>query len=408
MKQPRTNIWYVQSSASQDIPPPYYFPDVGVHAFVFEAKIKAVQDYCDKFLNLGPKEERGFEYRAVPYWPYATLLFLHYPSMISAKKSGPTERDYLHGGAPKHTPYETPYSERGIMRQSEVFVAMPVIRYGLGPKGLLAKSDIEWIIPWIVVDKPWSCVCGREMLGLGKLLAQIDIGEGYYPESFEGRVSMPGWRSKTPGEMQQQLPFMQVSTGPTLPTFRTSKSPENSIATLLANSPARWGMEHMTGLSNFVDYASLGIIPTSMRTVGLKQYRDAGRPDKAIYQALVTCRSKYSNVRQLELYDENDAVIYFNRLGSFTSVVDTIMGRPGADDLVKFPGDLNQTERSGRMIRPISAFRFRADVNYDRMRVLHEFAIDPEGGTNSRRPYSDLTSRWLRPLKGFVGRKRMP
>ena len=33
-----------------------------------------------------PREERGFEYRAVPLWPYAQLLFLHYPMMISATK----------------------------------------------------------------------------------------------------------------------------------------------------------------------------------------------------------------------------------------------------------------------------------------------------------------------------------
>ena len=413
MKQPRTNIFYVQSSASQDIPPPYYFPDVSVQAFVWKANIKAVQNYCDTFLNLGPKEERGFEYRAVPFWPFATLLFLDYPVMISAKQNRPSlesmvEDIFDDGIGAGHSIFEVPYSDRGINSQREVFVAMPVIRYGIGPTGLMTKSELEWIIPWIVVNQPWSCVCGREMLGLGKLLAEIDTGEGYYPKSFEGQVSLPGWRTNVPGEMQSELPLLDVKTGPVLPTFRTSKSPEDSIATLLANSPARWGMENMTGFSNFVDYASLGVIPTAMRTVGLKQYRDAGRPEKAVYQALVSCRSKYSNVRHLELYDENDAQICFNRIGSFSNLVDAIMGPGDPKDYVRFPNDPDAKEHSGRVINPVAAFRFHADVNYDKMRVLHEFPINPEGGTNSRLPFSDLTSRWFRPIKGFFGRHPMP
>lgn len=413
MKQPRTNIWYVQSAASQDIPPPYYFPDVSVHAFVFEANVKAVQEYCDRFLNLGSKQERGFEYRAVPYWPYATLLFLNYPVMISAKKSELSVEEpnegLPHGGmAFGHSRYEVPYSDRGIMRQREVFVAMPVIRYGLGAKGLVTESELEWIIPWIVVNKPWSCVCGREMLGLGKLLAGIDIDQGFFPDSFEGQVRMPGWKDERQGEMQGHYKFMKVSTGPILPTFRTSHSPEKSIATLLANSPVRWGMENMTGLSNFIDYASLGVIPTAMRTIGLKQYRDAGRPDKAIYQALVSCRSKYSNVRDLQLYDEGDVTIEFNRMGSFSNAIDTILGQPEAGQLSHFPGMPESEPATGRKVSVKAGLRFHADINYDKMSIVHEFPINPEGGTNSRPTTGDLTARWFRPFKGFFGRRPLP
>ena len=62
-------IEYVQSSASQDVPPPYSFPDVRVNAFVSPIDVARVQGYCDRFLNLGSYEERGFHYRPLAAWP---------------------------------------------------------------------------------------------------------------------------------------------------------------------------------------------------------------------------------------------------------------------------------------------------------------------------------------------------
>lgn len=377
MNHLRPAIPYVQSSNSQDVPPPYHFPNVTVNTFIWEAEVRAVQRYCDKFLNLGTREERGFEYRPAANWPYAMLIFLDYPEMISSNRE-PEDIG------------EVAYSERGITSQREVFVCLPVIRYGNGPLGRITNSDVECVLPFIVVSKPWSCICGREMLGLGKLLADIEMGEGHYPESFAGSVSLPGWKDSTHiGAFQQHLPFLEVTTGPVLPTFRLEKSPEKSLATLLQSPAASLGITTMSDISNFIDFVSSGLAPTAMRTLGLKQYRDAKYPDRAIYQALVSCRSSYSNVREVRLYDEQNVSITFHDTGSFHEILKVFLDvgpTPSQEDFV---------------FNPVGAFRFVADVDYEDMRVVHEFPITGGDGIVARPACSDLSARWYRPIKGF-------
>lgn len=406
--------YYVQSDASLDVAPPYFFPGVTVQGVMIEADLVAVQKYCDEYLNIGPPEDRGFEYRAVPAWPYAQLLFLHYPVMISAAPDearlggvggvdGP-----LPGGQQQ---YEVPMADRGTTSQNEVFVAFPVMRYGVGVKGKLIETELEWILPFIVVNQPWSCVCGREMLGLGKMMSKIDMGSGYVPGSFLGEVHMPGWRDANSGVMEENLPFLYVQTGPTLPTFRSTE-PFKSLATAFSSSPVRWALEKAGALTNFIDTASLGLVPTVMRTIALKQYRDAAFPERAIYQALVGCRSKYSEISNLELFDERDIIVMFNEQGSFKEIVDVVLGEDPLEARFIYPEVEKVPLMTGRMARAVGGFRFNANVDFDQMRVLHEFDIRhelSEGGNGEvlKRGSSDLTARWFRPLKGFFGREPM-
>ena len=402
---PQWNTQYVQSDSSLDVPPPYFFPDVTVHGVIFEANMEAVQKYCDDFLNLGDPEERGFEYRAVPMWPYAQLLFLHYPLMISASQAQFEIADSTgkaRGKLGAKRKLGVSLADRGTTTQNEVFVAMPVMRVGLGPKARLIKSELEWILPFIVVDQPWSCVCGREMLGLGKMMSNIHIGKGYLPGSFLGQVQMAGWREAGKGKMERSLPFLDVKTGPRLPSFR-SQEPFESLATAFADRPVRWAMEKVGGLANLVNQASLGILPTTMRTVALKQYRDAVQPSKAVYQALVGCRSKYSEMTDLQIYDERDIQVTFNDVGSFHEIVDTILGPDPDGKRVKFPKDIPGVKWAGRQAKVVGGFRFKSNVDFDQMRVLYEFPIHDDEGNLLRPAFSDLTARWFRPIKGFFG-----
>ncbi|HEX3406789.1 MAG TPA: hypothetical protein VHS81_06090 [Caulobacteraceae bacterium] len=172
-------IPYVQSVASQEVPPPYHFPGVTVNVFVWQTAMAPIQAYCDRYFNLGPAEERGFVYKPAAFWPYATLLFLDYPVMISA------------GRTPQNVGKEVPYSDRGIISQTEVFIALPVVRYGIGPARLALESTLEWALPFIVVGNPMSCVCGREMLGMGKLLGHRDRGR-QVPRQLQGQSHAAG------------------------------------------------------------------------------------------------------------------------------------------------------------------------------------------------------------------------
>lgn len=373
-----TRIPYAQSAASQQVPPPYHFPGVTVNAFYFEVSMAKVQEYCDRYLNIGDEQARGYVYRPVAAWPYATVLFLNYPTMISAAQ--PTEKLS-----------EVPYSDRGAISQTEVFVAIPLMRYGVGPARLITDTTLEWALPFICVGNPMSSVCGREMLGLGKLLADITNTEGKYPDSFRGAISLPGWPDTEPGTQQAMQEFLTIDTKPVLPTTAGTQPPRRTMASLLESREAAKLLGSVASAANFIDSFSLGLIPTSMRTVGLKQYRDADDPTRAVYQALVTCRAQYTRVREVQFYNELDVDMCFNDAGSFHQILKVFLDVPEKPTGLPFS------------VNTVAACRFKADINFDTMRVIREFPIDRDGGLPPTPGSSDLTSRWYRPLRGFFG-----
>jgi hypothetical protein len=368
-------IPYVQSAASQEVPPPYHFPGVKVNVFVWEAPMDPVQAYCDRYFNLRSDEERGFVYKPAAYWPYATLLFLEYPVMISA------------GRTPEKVGNEVPYSDRGVISQTEVFIALPVVRYGIGPARLALESTVNWALPFIVVGNPMSCVCGREMLGMGKLLADITTGESTFPGSFKGTVTLPGWPILEPCR-QEMMPFLEVTTAPVLPSFRGSLD-EDSLFSLLRSREAGWLLDSALGALGAVDAMSYGVLPTTMRTISLKQFRDALHPDRALYQALVTCRSAYSNYRNFHFYNETDVDIAFHDTGSFNEILRVFLDAP--------------QRPSGRTltIKPKAAFQFTADIEFDEMRTIFTFPLDRGPNLAPVRQTRDIVARWARPWRGF-------
>ena len=371
-------IPYTQSVASQEVPPPYHFPGVTVNAFVWEAHLDKVQAYCDRFFNLGDAEDRGFVYGPAPMWPYAILLFIDYPVMISASTA--------------NIGHEVPYADRGIVSQREVFIALPVLRRGIGPGRLITDSTLEWALPFIVVGEPMSAVCGREMLGLEKLRAEIQIGECSFPDSFRGQGSLPGWPTLEPTVMQQIMRFLDVDTGPVLPTFRGRPDP-NSLWTLFRSRVAGDVIDSMATAADSIETMSAGTMPTSMQTVSLKQFRDAADPEKAIYQALVSCRSKYSRIENFQFYKEDDVHITFYEEGSFGETLRFVELPPGN------PSD-NKAD-AAKIFSPKAAFRFNANIDFDNMRTLHTFAVDMGHGLQPTKVTSDLTAPWLRPLRGL-------
>jgi hypothetical protein len=362
---------YVQSVASQQAPPPYFFPGVTVNAFVWEAPLGPIQRLCDTYYNLGDPRERGFVYKPLAAWPYATLLLIEYPVMMCADP-----RQLGLGGMS--------YADRGYMSQHEVFVAIPLLRYGATAATLLSSAAIEWALPFIVVENPTSAVCGREMLGLEKLQGDIELGEGAFRGSFRGKVVLPGWPSLDPDVMQQAMTFLTVETGPPTPTFRGS--PEvDSLWTLLQSRAASRAIDALSSVADMIDQVSDRIIPTAMQVITLKQFRDAGFPERAVFQSLVTCRAKYSNITDFHFYKEDDVAITFHAEGSFKEIVQVFL-------------DTDKTTT----FRPIAGYRFGADIDFDDMRTIYNFPIDGAPGLPPSPASGDMLAPWLRPLRGFL------
>jgi hypothetical protein len=197
--------------------------------------------------------------------------------------------------------------------------------------------------------------------------------------------------------MQRMLPFLDVDTGPLIPTFRGTPRVD-SLWTLFRSPLASDAIDAIGAVAGLVDSATAGAVPTSMQTISLKQFRDAAQPDRALYQAIISCRTKYSNISNFQFYKEKDVAITFYKQGSFAEMLQHLALPPQAD----VGGSSRVT------VRPKAAYRFNADIDFDNMRTLHTFSVDRDGGLPPTPASSDLTAPWLRPWKGFFGSRRRP
>lgn len=374
---------YAQYVSSVEAPPPYHFPGVIVHAFVIDIDVDQAQRYADTMFNLGEAKTRGFVYNTVPTWPYGLLLFIQYPEMICAGGRGQTM-----GSDPA-------YRDRGIITQTEAFLAIPLMRCGTTWTGVL-DTTLDWMLPFITVENPMSAACGREMLGLEKLLSDIDIAEWAYPGSFEGTIKIPGWQTHDPDDIQGLLPFVTVQAHPPLPT-PFGPDPLASPMSLLQTRAGSGMVDTLADLSLWAGRLSLGTLPLDMRTVSLKQFRDAANPNLAIYQALVTCRSRYTDVRDFRVFDENGVSIVFNNFASFTPI------------LKVFVNDFELARQGSQVRLPCrAAYSLRATIDFDDMRTIYTAPLDTDRTLAAPiPPESDLTAPWARPWVGlFKGAKR--
>lgn len=372
---------FVQSVANQQMPPPYTFPGATVHAFVFEAPMTAVQAYCDRYFNLGETAKRGFVYGPLSIFPYAMLMVIEYPVMVCMDTR-------------QFDPEETPFADRGYCSQNEVFVAIPLARHGVTPANFLLDATVEWALPFIAVDNPTSAFSGREMLGLEKLKGDIALGRGVFPGSFTASVQLPGWPSLDPTVLQKMLTFLEITTGPALPTFRGSPK-ETSVWSLLRSRFASGVLQGLSAAVDGLDAMTAGLLPAAMEVVALKQFRDAKDPRKAVYQALVSTRSRYYNITDLRFYNENNVSITFKDGGSFSEIIRVFLTAPDNRSPLK-------SVFRDVVCTPKAAFTFKTDIDFDDMRTLHTFAVDgqPAPAPGRRQDGSMITS-WLRPIRAF-------
>lgn len=372
---------FVQSVANQQMPPPYRFPGVTAHGFVFKVSMDAVQHYCDTYFNLGDPADRGFTYRCMPLFPYASLMAIQYPVMMSECRAE------LGDG-------EISFADRGYISQNEIFVAVPVVRYGTNGTNILLDAALEWALPFIAVDNSTSAFSGREMLGLQKLKGELTFGVGASPGSFAVQADLPGWKALRPGVVQESLRFLTIETGPPV-GMRQPTDPASSPWSLLGGAYVRQAIEAMGAMFTGLDTLSLGLMPTPMQVVALKQFRDAARPDTAVYQALVGARTRYSNISNLQFYNENDVSIAFNDYGSFQQVIRVFLKPP--EDRAEHADEIRQVK-----VPVCSAYSFTADIDFDTMRTMHTFIADSRPVSRAQQPQADsMLAPWFLPWRGF-------
>jgi hypothetical protein len=250
-------------------------------------------------------------------------------------------------------------------------------------------------LPFVAVDNSTSAFSGREMLGLPKLMGDLGFGESSFPGSFACSARLPGWKSAA--DVQEVLDFLKITTGPSIGSG-PGTVPTTSFFRLLSGHYMRRGLEAASAALSGLDTLANGLLPSLMHTVALKQFRDAAQPGLAVYQALVSSRTRYTDISNLKFYDEQDVEVTFSAYPSFWNVLRMFM------DL---PEDAPQDAAQGPAIqlKPRAVCSFNADIDFDQVRTLHTFIADGVSVKAGHQPREDTAlASWVLPWRGFFSR----
>lgn len=284
---------FVESTDCPQSPPPFFFPGVTLRICQLTTSLAHLQDWCDKFLNIGTRHH----FRAVA--PFAFLCVNHYPKMILADFRG-----------------------LGFATQNEYFFMFPVLRHdALGT--FLLPTELTWAIPFIGVDNPNSALAGQLVLGFPKLSGRLDLATAT-TGAFSARIAMPGMATLAPTSQETLLPIIDLETGP--PILDQGTAP----------LPFPWGLV-ATGI-DLVDDALLllleAIDPGLFSATNLKQVRDGADPTAAAYQALVRAEWRQANTSDTIVFDGARVTVFDNavvRIAATLGLADpvTVTGADG-------------------------------------------------------------------------------
>jgi len=245
-------ISFIQRDDSPEIPPPYKFPGITIMSFRLQAQLGALQDLCDKLLNIGSLAERGFEYRA--FTDFVDMEIVTYPKMLFDEK---------------------PYSNWGYATQQEFYFRFYVWRFDLIGGLLFPQLMPELFFPFIYVDNSWSMISGRNVIGFPKVMAQFSPTPVLGANPFKVKISALALDTYSPATELTWHPIVEIN-------------PATGLAPPLVDGLWPWvGLAADTADPILDDLLQIFIsaLPGAFSTVQLKQFRDL--PSGACFQAVV-------------------------------------------------------------------------------------------------------------------------
>jgi acetoacetate decarboxylase len=259
---------FIEQDGDPQLPPPYRFPNISCMSFRLPADQNALQALCDKFLNVGSRAQRGFEYRAL--FNFVDLEILTYPRMECLSP---------------------PFANNGFTTQHEIYFRFLVQKLVVTSNMLIPALETANFFPFIFVDNPWSVIDGREVIGFPKNLATFEFLGDPYPI----RVSTQVFTQYGANEQLQPKPFIEIRAA-----TKAGKAPA------LTNWP--WGMIDVSYMDPLIEELRQLIGPR-MFTIHLKQFRDPQNITRACYQALVEAEFSASNLANAALLPACEVVL---------------------------------------------------------------------------------------------------
>ena len=257
-------VEYISRPDDPAIPPPSDFPGVTIMSFRLQAKAADLQKLCDKQLNIGTLEQRGFEYRV--FLDFVDMEIVTYPRMEFA---------------------EAPYSKWGFASQQELYFRIYVWKFwSFG--GLLFPDPVpEWFIPFIFVDNSWSMISGRNVIGFPKAMARFSPTPMLDADPFQISASVLALKKHKPATRLDWHRLVTID-------------PTGAAASTAPGGLWPWiGLEAsiVDPFLNELLQELLTFAPDAFSTVQLKQFRDPSNLTDACYQAVISTPFTLSNLR---------------------------------------------------------------------------------------------------------------
>lgn len=359
VQDPAPTKTFVETFATQQLLPPLTSSDVTVHVFLFRLSPEVVQAYCDRFLNLGEAWDRPVHYMALADAPLGVLAITDYPCTVTKRPPGQARRGDGSDGWDK-------------VSQHELYAAAPVYRYRVAAGGALVDPVLQWVQPFLINNNASAAFSSREVLGLETLWGEFEFPLREQP-GFAVDINLPSWRVFRWDSKQETLPFLSVRTGPALNDQEVQAAFEKLQKDPIALADVMALQKALPDLSLTVG----SVIPTAMTMVILKQFREAGDPSKAIYQALVNGECRFSGMgtpeRPIRFFDPKSCVLQFTPGAMVDEMIATLL-HMAPEELQARVDKL----AAGEKVEPVNlevrmAASFRADIEFDAIETIHRF-----------------------------------
>lgn len=241
---------YVDRGGEQAVRQPFELREAVSRAFVLPADVASLSAVCDRYLH----EPSDGRVRVRPLGPYVMLVFAKTAVACSA---------------------ELPDRAKGWIPEIDVAFWMPVINE--------QTKRLQWFLPYVFVDTSYAAAGGREIYGFPKSVATFQIPDDLTsPEALTvDTIVLHPQGSETMARSQRIIEVRRVgSAASVLPGLA-------ALAPLVKSTPV---------LQTAYDQVRAGAV--SLPMLFLKQFRDAGDPSRACYQAIVEAPARMTHIAE--------------------------------------------------------------------------------------------------------------
>jgi hypothetical protein len=360
---------FVESFATLQLLPPWQADGARTWRFAIRLDPLRVAAYLNTYFNGFYPDQAPFNYAPVPGAQFGLLSACYYPNVRSLQRSAGS--DPISGG-----------QVWDRLTHTEVYFAIPVLRYAVNRSGLMTTPTLVWVQPFAYSDNDTVVFSSREIWGADMFLATITRDVTLPPDQLHLDVGMVGIKHFSPRSVDELLACLHVKA--------VDPSPCDLPAILKANPDLQAFVDILGGSGQFAGGRPPPGVKTSPYASGiemdnLKQFRDCYDMGAAIYRAIVASRTDLANVGEVVLYDAGKVELDFMYSDTLREMLASLFGAgippdngppadhaPGVDSHSGAGMDWNMNRVT---LKPELAFAFQADITFNILGTIHTYGV---------------------------------